>query len=100
MENECNSLYDSLLNEKIQITKKDITFVNKTLKNISKDKQEQIFVLIVEHSRRNNGYSLKEIAWENILPYEGIKTDEGISFDFKKLPETLQSIIFKFLNIS
>jgi hypothetical protein len=78
-----------LLSDKLQLSE--------NIKCMSYEQKKAIFMLIYEHSRLKDGFNY--IPQNSVLPYSIIQNQNDISFDFLKLPENLQIIIWRFSNI-
>lgn len=67
----------------------------KTVKTMDISSKKAFFMLIYENMRANG----KQDADIYQLPYEGIKTDDGVEFNLSKMPIQLRRILYKFIKI-
>jgi hypothetical protein len=92
-----NLYYTYNYNNPNPLTAKQKNIVIKKISSLTDQQRQNLFMLICEHAKRND-YDMKQIYWNNTLPYDGTITDE-ISFDMNKFPNELQNIIYSFLNM-
>lgn len=73
--------------------------LTRRLKKASSDQKEAVLLLICEHARINDGY---EISDQNTadLPYGLVALSEGLEFELDKLPNALQRILKKFIDMT
>lgn len=66
---------------------------------LSPEDKGAFFLLIYEHYRNEMLTKNENYVPEYIIPYEGVETTNGISFNLAKLPISLRRILFKFIKI-
>lgn len=63
-------------------------------KLMDEDKKKAVLMLVIEHRRVVEEQTIDPSDFT--LPYEGVQTSSGVSFDVKNLPSELQWILLKF----
>ena len=89
-----NQIYCKVKNNDTTLSEDDKSFFVDTVKTLSATEHEIIFALIRTFQIRNS-----DAPFYNILPYHSKHQKKGIKFDFDKLPQKLQQVLFYFTKI-
>jgi hypothetical protein len=90
------TLNSDISNDKIDAKKKKE--LKEKLSSLTKEQNEAVFLLIVEHNLATKQMDNIDIS-KFIPPYGGRIQDKSIEFDIDKFPNELLCILLKFLKI-
>lgn len=90
-----SDLYKSLI---LNISKKDLSVANKKdfinkIEKIDKDGQLLVYLLIKNYFINNN----PEVNSASVIPYNGIKNNDKVEFNFLDFPNELKQLLYKFV---
>lgn len=80
--------------------KKIISSLSDCVSSITEKEKEAVLLLIVEHFRTSEKKDIDFMTDDIFVPYEAVKTRNGIKWKYENIPDDLLNILQKFFEVS